>query len=322
VNEGIWVIDAEGCTTYVNRKMAEMLGYTVDEMTGSPMYRFMDDKGREIATRNYPAYRKGVREQVEFEFVKKDGTLITTLVSNSSLFDSSGVFSGAMAVITDITERKRTEQVIREANKKIGLLTSVTRHDVTNQVSALRGFASIAMMMKPDPGVAGLLVKIDSAASAIAQQIEFTRAYQELSMHTPDWHRISEIIAQQEADGISLSCTCDAEVFADPMLERVFFNLIENAVRHGETVTAITVSCRPGPDDSLVITVGDNGCGVPPDQKEKIFEKGFGKHTGFGLFLAREVLAITGITIRETGTFGKGAQFEITVPKGTYRYNS
>ncbi|MDD1684841.1 MAG: PAS domain S-box protein, partial [Methanoregula sp.] len=322
VNEGIWVIDPEGCTTYANQKMAEMLGYTVDEMCGSPMYRFMDEKGREIAAKNYPAYRKGVREKVEFEFVKKDGTLITTIVSNTSLFDSSGTFSGAMAVITDITERKRAEQVIREANKKIGLLTSVTRHDVTNQVSALRGFASIAMMMKPNPGVAEILAKIDSTASAIAQQIEFTRAYQELSMHTPDWHKISEIVAQQEADGISLSCTCDAEIFADPMLERVFFNLVENAIRHGETVTAMTVSCRPGPDDSLVITVRDNGCGVPPDSKEKIFEKGFGKHTGFGLFLAREVLAITGITIRETGTFGKGAQFEIMVPKGTYRCNS
>jgi PAS domain S-box-containing protein len=319
VNEGIWVIDSEGCTTYVNQKMAEMLGYTVEEMTGSPMYRFMDEKGREIAARNYPAYRKGIKEQVEFEFVKKDGTLITALVNNTSLFDSSGRFSGAMAAITDITERKRAEQVIREANRKISLLTSVTRHDVINKVSALRGFASVAMTKRPDPLIAGLLQKIDSAASSIAQQIEFTRSYQELNMKTPDWHRISEIINKQETDSISLSCTCDAEVFADPMIEQVFFNLIDNAIRHGEKVTAITVSCQPGPDNSLVITVEDNGCGVAPDQKELIFEKGYGKHTGFGLFLAREVLAITGITIRETGLSGEGARFEIAVPKGMYR---
>jgi signal transduction histidine kinase len=58
---------------------------------------------------------------------------------------------------------------------------------------------------------------------------------------------------------------------------------------------------------------------VPLDLKEKIFDKGYGKHTGFGLFLAREILAITGITIHETGLYGKGARFEIKVPKGKYR---
>jgi signal transduction histidine kinase len=81
------------------------------------------------------------------------------------------------------------------------------------------------------------------------------------------------------------------------------------------------VSCKPGPDD-LIITVEDNGTGVPPDKKEKIFEKGYGKHTGFGLFLAREILAITGITIHEKGVYGKGARFEIHVPKGSYRITS
>jgi signal transduction histidine kinase len=83
-------------------------------------------------------------------------------------------------------------------------------------------------------------------------------------------------------------------------------------------VTAIAISCRPG-SDTLTIVVSDNGVGVPADLKERIFDKGFGKHTGYGLFLAREILAITGITIRETGTPGRGAVFEIIVPKGTYR---
>jgi signal transduction histidine kinase len=68
-----------------------------------------------------------------------------------------------------------------------------------------------------------------------------------------------------------------------------------------------------------VIAVADDGIGVPAELKEKIFEKGYGKHTGFGLFLAREILAITGITIQETGTFGKGAVFAITVPEGSFR---
>jgi signal transduction histidine kinase len=87
---------------------------------------------------------------------------------------------------------------------------------------------------------------------------------------------------------------------------------------HGERVTRITIRCEPTVD-GLLITVEDNGIGIPLDAKQNIFRKGFGKNTGFGLFLAREILAITGITIHETGTHGKGARFEITVPRGGFR---
>lgn len=223
-----------------------------------------------------------------------------------------------LAVIRDVTEQKRAEQVIREANRKINLLTSITRHDVANQVTVLRGYTKLALMKKPDPAVTDILQKINAAISAISLQVAFTKEYQELGVQAPGWHRIRDIIALQKTEGISLSCTCDAEVFADPMLERVFFNLVDNAVRHGGNVSQITVRCRTE-GGNLVIVVSDNGVGVPACHKEKIFEKGFGKHTGYGLFLVREILAITGITIRETGTRGEGAVFEITVPKGACR---
>ncbi|MDD1683239.1 MAG: PAS domain S-box protein [Methanoregula sp.] len=251
--------------------------------------------------------------------VRPDGSTVQLEVFGTPITNSQGGVVGSLVSFLDITERKRSEQVITEAHSKINLLTSITRHDVANQITVLRGLTKIALMKKPDSVVTGLLEKIDAAVSLIARQIEFTRAYQELGVHAPGWHRVRDIMAQQKTDGVTLSCTCDAEVFADPMLERVFFNLIDNAVRHGEKVTAITISCRQDQDTSLVITVEDNGCGVPPELKETIFGKGYGKHTGFGLFLAREVLAITGITIRESGTHGKGARFEMVVPKGMYR---
>jgi len=100
------------------------------------------------------------------------------------------------------------------------------------------------------------------------------------------------------------------------MTNRVFFNLVDNARQHGGHVTEIAVRCEHASDE-LVIIVEDNGVGIAMDEKEKIFEKGYGKNTGFGLFLAREILAITGITIRETGS--AGARFEITVPREMWR---
>ena len=109
------------------------------------------------------------------------------------------------------------------------------------------------------------------------------------------------------------------EIFADPLIVKVFFNLMENSLRHGERVTQMSFSSRES-EEGLVITYRDNGVGISADDKKKLFQKGFGKHTGLGLFLSREILAITGITITENGEPGKGVQFEITVPPGAFRF--
>jgi len=104
------------------------------------------------------------------------------------------------------------------------------------------------------------------------------------------------------------------------MLEKVFYNLFENAVKYGgDNLSSIAVSSRPA-GDSLIIIVGDDGCGISEADKARLFERGFGKNTGLGLFLSREILAITDITITETGRPGHGAQFEIHVPCGKFRF--
>jgi len=95
-----------------------------------------------------------------------------------------------------------------------------------------------------------------------------------------------------------------AEVFADPLIVKVFYNLIDNAVRYGGKITTIWFSAWESGSNYLIICE-DDGNGIPIDEKERIFDRAFGKNTGLGLFLAREILDITGITIKETGTPGK-----------------
>jgi signal transduction histidine kinase len=109
------------------------------------------------------------------------------------------------------------------------------------------------------------------------------------------------------------------EVLADPLIIKVFYNLIDNAIRHGGKITTIRFSIQESGDEHPIICE-DDGDGVPADEKERIFERRYGKNTGLGLFLAREILRITGMTIRETGEPGKGARFEMTVPNGAYRF--
>jgi PAS domain S-box-containing protein len=318
IQDAYFRADRNGNLTMVSPSAARIYGYgSPDEMIGIPAALLY----------TYPEQRQEVIQKLQEggavtdfigEGMKKDGTSFWVSLNVQCIVDDEGHNNGTEGFIRDITERKNLEQAIHEINRKLNLLTSITRHDVSNQVSTLRGFAKIAMMKKPDPVIVDLLAKIDATGAVIARHIAFTREYQELGMHAPGWHRISDLIAHQKPHGITLLCTCDAEVFADPMLEKVFINLVDNAARHGERVTTITVSCYPTPE-GMVISVEDNGIGVPLDKKEKIFEKGYGKHTGFGLFLAREILGITSFTIHETGMHGKSARFEIKVPKGKSR---
>jgi PAS domain S-box-containing protein len=570
--DGIWAVDPEGITTFVNRRMAEMLGYTAEEMTGSPMQRFMDEKGRGIAARNYPKYRQGIQEQVEFEFVRKDKTRITALVSNTSLFDSSGTFTGALAVVSDITARKKAEDALRESerkyrilidnanegivvaqggylkfvnkktaeisgysetellsrpfagfihesdremiasrydqrtsgkappadyefrllhksgsvrwleirpvlitwegspatlnfisditerkqaeeafrlseekyrtlversqegvfitqdqrvvfanaafarmlgytvdgitgrdiregiapgdlervidlnrrrlageqvpefyeltmqhcdgktkipvsmsvgmiqyqgrpaamgtlrditelkqiqealiqtNKKLAMLSSVTRHDMLNMITAIHGYHELIHVVEDDRKVLELLAKEEAAINAIERQIAFTREYECLGVKAPRWQRVHDVIekavSQFDLKGVKVkNSTRGLEVFADAMLEKVFYNLTDNALRYGSTITSISISHKKSGDGRL-IAYEDDGIGIPKSEKERIFSKGFGQNTGLGLFLAQEILSITGISIKETGTSGKGACFEILIPKGAYR---
>jgi signal transduction histidine kinase len=108
------------------------------------------------------------------------------------------------------------------------------------------------------------------------------------------------------------------EVFADPLIAKVCYNLMDNAARYGGKITTLRFSENEHDGDHVVVCE-DDGDGVIAEEKERIFERGFGKNTGLGLSLAREILDITGITIRETGEPGKGARFEITVPKDACR---
>lgn len=115
--EGIWVLDKDGNTTFVNPRMAQMLGYTVDEMLGKHLFSFMDEQERENAMRYMERRSQGAREQYDFEFIRKDGTRIYTSLETSPMTDENGNYSGAIAALADITGRKRAEEKLRVGEK-------------------------------------------------------------------------------------------------------------------------------------------------------------------------------------------------------------
>jgi signal transduction histidine kinase len=165
---------------------------------------------------------------------------------------------------------------------------------------------------------------MEKILDVIRLQLEFTRDYQDLGVKEPEWQDVKTIFshsAESFADkNIVFRCECtNTEIFADPLIERAFYNLIDNSIRHGGRVSEIRLLAEASEPD-LLLVYEDNGVGVIPAEKEKIFVKGFGKHTGLGMFLIKEILSITGITIRENGVPGQGVRFEIRVPHGKFRF--
>ena len=111
--EGIWMIDAERLTTFVNQKMADLLGYSIPEMIGADLFQFMDERGKLLTEVNLDKLRRGGRSQNDFKFRRKDGTPLWCIISTSPVFDKGGHYSGSLGMVTDITERKLSEQRFR-----------------------------------------------------------------------------------------------------------------------------------------------------------------------------------------------------------------
>lgn len=216
-------------------------------------------------------------------------------------------------------ERSRVEMALADANRKLNLLTSITRHDINNQILALQAYIELTESRLTDPALLQYMSKARIAALTIQRQIAFTKSYEDIGAQAPRWQDIGKIIERVggclKGAGIELVTKDLAiEIYADPLLSKVFGNLADNSIRHGTHVQRVTVSAERLNTGGVVIRYQDDGEGVPEADKEKIFLKGFGKNTGLGLFLSREILGITNITIQETGVPGKGVLFEITAP--------
>jgi PAS domain S-box-containing protein len=267
---------------------------------------------REYAgSREYRILRKDGEVRWIFELLQK---VPVTLLSPSYI----------QGACYDITDRKIAEDAIRIANRKLNLLNNITRHDILNSLHGLLGLLEMAQDVIKDPEARLLLSDMQISTGQIQKQITFTRNYQDVGVKTPVWQGIASCIERAvlaiSHDPVKVSVMVDKnlEIFADPLLEKVFYNLLDNGLRYGDTITEIRFHTEHK-DHCLVLVCEDDGVGVPLPEKECRFEQCVGKNTGMGLFLSREILMITSITIRESGDPCKGARFEIMIPPGSWR---
>ncbi|MDO9036635.1 MAG: PAS domain S-box protein [Methanoregula sp.] len=326
--QSVWECDAEGNLTFANSGSFRMYGYDLKDLDqGLNIWQMMHPDDRERVkgevVNGFMHQSTDFPEYYQYTGLRKDGSTFPIEIY-ATIIVRNGQPVGMRGIGIDISERKRAEDALQQANKKLTLLSSISRHDINNQLTILRGYLNILQEKQSDVTRDEYFGKVSTAAQRISSMIQFTKEYEKIGVNSPSWQDCRILIdtaakqAPLEQVLLKNDLPANVEVFADPLVIKVCYNLIDNAVRYGKKIKTIRFSVLAD-DDDYVVVCEDDGVGVPVEEKEKIFEQGFGKNTGFGLALSREILSITGITIRETGEPGKGARFEVTVPKGTWR---
>jgi len=295
---------------------------------------------REILGRSYyeilpeiPDYWKAVHSRGlagevvhadEDRFVRADGTVQWLSWEVRPWFTADSTVGGIVIFSEDITERKKQEQALQIANQKLNLMNTVAWHDIYNKISGLRGYVELSREHITDQKAEEFRTREEEILKVIQQQILYTKEYQEIGQQPPRWHRLGSLLDTIRSTGLagSVRITNEAgnlEIYADPVIEKVFWHLIDNSVKHGKKVTEIRITARESASGCTLV-YQDDGVGIPEDRKHDLFTRSFGKMTGFDLFFVHDILEIYGMKIDENGAPGKGVRFEISVPGGQYRF--
>jgi len=318
---GIVIIDAQTHTILeANPKALEMIGGTSESVFGSVCHRFIcpAELGKCPVTDLLQTVDSSERVLLNLreEKIPILKSVIKTMLGGKEVLIESFI---------NITDRKLTEDTLIKVNQKLNVLSQLTRQDLTTQIFVLNSYLEMAKTHAT--GQDGIIKNIESGERAIKfikEITEFTKDYQNMGEKPPKYQNVklsflfglSHISIGEIQHSLE---TENLEIFTDPLLEKAFQGMLENSVKHGGHVSHIRVSHTITPD-SVTIVFEDDGVGIPNEKKERIFLRGEGARASVrGLVFVQEILDITGITIRETGVQGKGARFEMMVPKGSYR---
>ena len=322
IEDAVIVLDRNDLVSDLNPAARKILPYGSRSPVGEPAKAVLPPALAEVAS----CEGNGDRDLRQVVITGSDGIIRDYELTCRPIPDLVGGCSGRLIMLRDVTEKRKARTAVERANRKLNLLSSITRHDMLNKLTALGGYLDLALVEKDPVSLRRYLVSMEKITQIFQQELEFTRDYQDLGIHEPVWQDVEALIRAKAATlpvrDIRLSLDirpARLEIYADLLLEKVFYNLIDNALRYGgNAMTEIRITSREE-NGNVLLAFADNGAGIPAEDKSRLFTKGFGKNTGLGLFLSQEILSITGITITENGEPGTGARFVIMVPAGMYQ---
>ncbi|MFZ2955733.1 MAG: response regulator [Candidatus Ozemobacteraceae bacterium] len=354
LNEGIWLVDRNEITTFVNPRMAEMLAYTMEEMIGEPLSRFMDDEGRLVARQDAEKRNSDARNQDTLEFIRKDGSKVFALVTTSPIFDESGSLSGLLSGIIDVSEQKKLEkekdriqeQLFQSQKMEaIGTLAGGIAHDLNNLLTPILGFAELAIektaMQSPVRGDLNEIRFVANRAADLVRQLLYYSRKQPMRLRNLNLNqtieRMSKMLKRLIREEIEIKMELQTDIwniYADETrIEQVLLNTAVNArdaIPGGGILTIRTENVtldekRPidVPDifsgRFVRLSIRDNGIGMTSEVIQKAFEPFFttkcpGKGTGLGLSVVYSIIKQHNGWIGIDSEANKGSTFKIYLP--------
>ena len=325
--EAVTYADESNLIVDVNPKFTEVFGYSPEEVKGKNLTEVLVPEN----------LRQETKMQIEKSLTHSVGFNSKTKCKNGSLLDVytsiapvlvSGKRIGSVAVYKDMSAIVAAEHKIEAAleqaqvlNEKLNVIGSFTRHDVNNKLAVIKGNIYLANKnAHENPSLQNNIDQINQATDNIARILEFAKNYESLGNEQRTCVNVGKAIDEAvslftDFKGVKIINSCkDFNVLADSMLTTVFHNLIDNSLKYGGNLTQIEIQTREENDGSRTIIYEDNGTGIDQETKKYLFNKGFGKGTGYGLYLIRRTCDIYGWKVQETGELGKGARFEFNVP--------
>jgi len=293
----------------LRRKSADLKGTSITTIwSGDEEQEFFDRLSRE-----------GAVYAMETRFSLPEENSFIVLVSAASL-------PGNRAILTffDVTSRVQAEHALKMANDKLSLLSRFSADHLHRSVDQIIETVDEADARCSDTGARTYIDRIRTLAWNVARQLFLTETYKDLGTFPPVWMSVQQTLeaARLPSDDGTIPIRCwtgRLEIYADPLFADVLTHLVENSLRHsGGRVKSIVVTYHETPE-GLDLCFRDDGAGIPSGKKQQIFEYDAGGHAGIGLFICRQIVEVTDMTIQETGVEGRGARFVIHVPPGGYR---
>jgi PAS domain S-box-containing protein len=329
VGQAIIATDKNGKIIYWNHAAKQLYGWQEAEVIGRSIVEVTPaEVAQEQAVKIMKRLTAGEYWSGEFLAKRRDGTLFPAIVTTAPITNDKGELIGTIGVSTDISEQKWMQEVLNEAiekvvelNEKLHVVESLTRHDIRNKLSALNGrIYLLKKRLKDNPEALTHLKEMELASQQILKIMEFEKNYVQVGseeLKNTDVERyVSEAaLLFSDLKGSKLINECSGlTVLADSMLRQLLYNMIDNTLKYGEKTTTIRVHYKEE-KDKLKLIYEDDGVGISDEEKGKLFQEGYGKGTGFGLYLIKRICEGYGWKIQETGKHGEGVQFTMTIPK-------
>ncbi|MEM3565445.1 MAG: PAS domain S-box protein [Candidatus Bathyarchaeia archaeon] len=305
----------------INPRFTELFGYTLEEIKGKHINDVIVPK--DLIEEGRMLDKKAEKGYIYYDSVRKrkDGSLVPVSISAAPI-TIEGKLVGVVGLYKDISHLKKVEKELRDTLEKLRVVGRLTRHDIRNKLSVVIGNAYLIKKKLANKNESlKYLEEIENAVRQIERIFDFAATYELLGVEELVYMNVEKTVQEaaslfSDLKGARVINECKGlMVLADSLLRQIFYNLIDNSLKYGKRVKKIRVYYKKLSNKQLKLIYEDNGVGIPWKEKKMLFKEGYGKGTGYGLYLIRKICDVYGWTIQETGKPGKGAQFTMIIPK-------